>query len=119
MWTEYLQVVAVDLSKCTVEEIVQMTVDYCSEKSISDPVEILRYYQSKIMMGRALEIKSLTQCDEKGTTVISVDRNSIMETGFNEIKHLDTSELRTTLEVDFFGEVILKNSEPFDLIFCN
>ncbi|XP_077868632.1 uncharacterized protein LOC144359258, partial [Saccoglossus kowalevskii] len=88
----------------TVDETVQLTVQYCLQNNVRDPVEILRFYQSKIMLGRSLEIQTMDQCDEEDTSIICVDRVSLKETGMSEISQLDINELRTTLEVEFYGE---------------
>lgn len=83
--------------------IIAKAIDYCISESIQDPVESLRYLQSVIVCGRQLEITDTTQCDEGDTNFIIVDRNNILETGFEEVNSI--SNLQKTLEVQFYDEV--------------
>eukprot|EP00105_Crassostrea_gigas_P046389 XP_019930537.1 PREDICTED: uncharacterized protein LOC109621099 [Crassostrea gigas] len=83
--------------------IIANDIDYCISESIQDPVESLRYLQSVIVCGRQLEITDTTQCDEGDTNFIIVDRNNILETGFEEVNSI--SNLQKTLEVQFYDEI--------------
>ena len=73
-------------------------------QNLTDPVTILKYVQSRIVLGRALEITDPSAPSEGITNLIMVDRYNILETGLDEIKRIEN--LRYTLEVDYYGEVI-------------
>nr|XP_034330272.1 uncharacterized protein LOC117690353 [Crassostrea gigas] len=90
--------------------IIAKAIDYCISESIQDPVEILRYLQSVIVCGRQLEITDTTQCDEGDTNFIIVDRNNILETGFEEVNSI--SNLQKTLEVQFYDETAIDQGGP-------
>ena len=73
-------------------------------------MEILRYFQQKMVIGRALEVRSVDEVNEGETNFVVVDRQNLMLTAFNEISFL--TELRKTLQVLFYGEVcIIKITE--------
>lgn len=57
-----------------------------------------------MVTGRKLDIVDETNLLEGKTNFILVDRNRIIESSFEEIKAKE--ELRTCLEVQFYGEVI-------------
>lgn len=88
----------------TIEAVIATAIEYCLSHNIQDPVEMLRYLQSVIVRGRKLEIVDTSQCLEGATNFIIVDRNNILETAFEEIDSI--ADLRTTLEVQFYDEVI-------------
>ena len=56
-----------------------------------------------MVYGRPLRVENVSQVIEGVTNFILVDRFNIMETAFDEIKSL--TDLRKTLEVQFYGEV--------------
>jgi hypothetical protein len=89
-----------------IDFVIAKAIDFCISENIQDPVEILRYLQSVIVCGRKLEITDTTQCDEGETNFIIVDRNNILETGFEEVGSIEN--LRKTLEVQFYDEVMKK-----------
>ena len=41
----------------SVDAIVEKTTAYCQQNNILNPVEILRYFQQKMVIGRALEVQ--------------------------------------------------------------
>lgn len=88
----------------TIEAVIATAIEYCLSHNIQDPVEMLRYLQSVIVRGRKLEIVDTSQCLEGATNFIIVDQNNILETAFEEIDSI--ADLRTTLEVQFYDEVI-------------
>ena len=88
----------------TVDDIVAELIHYCSANDISNPVEILSCYQSMFVQGRALEIKDPSVCEEGDTNVIFIERGSVLDTGFDEVDQIQN--LRTTLEIEFYGEVL-------------
>ena len=69
----------------------------------NNPVEVLRYFQSKIVEGRALEIVDSASSSEGETNLIYVDRNDILMSGMDEVKAIQNCRL--TLEVHIYGEV--------------
>ena len=91
----------------TLDEVVNGTVTFCKENSVASYVEILRCFQQKMVIGRALEVQNVSQAIEGETNFINVDRHNLMETGFEEIMFLE--EYRRTLEVQFYGEVCFIN----------
>ena len=86
-----------------VDNIVAELVQYCSANDISNPVEILSCYQSMFVQGRALEIKEPSVCEEGDTNVIFIDSGNVLDTGFDEVDQIQN--LRTTLEIEFYGEI--------------
>ena len=88
-----------------VSTLVNQCVDLCKKDNISNPVTILQILQEKLVIGRPLEINEKTEATgiNGETNFILVDRNSIVETAFSEIK--DITDLRKCLEVQFYGEV--------------
>lgn len=61
----------------------------------------LKFYA---ILRRKLDIVDETNLLEGKTNFILVDRNRIIESSFEEIKAIE--DLRTCLEVQFYGEVI-------------
>lgn len=57
-----------------------------------------------------MEITDTTQCDEGDTNFIIVDRNNILETGFEEVNSI--SNLQKTLEVQFYDETAIDQGGP-------
>ena len=88
----------------SIEELVSQTVQHCRETGKdSNPVEILRYFQSLVVTGRSLEVTDTRESPEGSTNFIMVDRFNILQTGLDEIRAL--SDKRLTLEVQFYNEV--------------
>ncbi|CAB4037582.1 Hypothetical predicted protein, partial [Paramuricea clavata] len=85
----------------SVDEIVDSTITYCQEHNILNPVEILRYFQPRMVIGRALEVQSVVEVNEGVTNFIMVDRHNLM-TAIDEILFL--TEYRRTLQVQFYGK---------------
>ena len=96
-----------NVSEESVESLISEIVEYCRSEQIADPVEILRYYQSKFVLGRALDITDPDEICEGLTSYILVDRGNILATSFDEIKEI--SNLRLTLQVNFYGEVTVNS----------
>eukprot|EP00794_Sanderia_malayensis_P012463 gene12462-13751_t len=68
-----------------------------------NPVEILRAMQRKLISGRKLGIENAAEDNTAGeTNFIMVDRNNILETGFDETMALNNKFI--TLEVQFYDE---------------
>ena len=85
--------------------VITEVINYCKENNLTDPVEILKKCQNDICYGRALEIEDTTNCDEGDTNFILVNRESILDTGLDEVKEI--TDPRKTLEVQFYDEVIV------------
>ena len=66
-------------------------------------MEILRYIQSQLVRGRALDVEDVSRCEGGATSYILIDRQQLLETAFDEIPALENKFL--TLEVQFYGEV--------------
>jgi beta-glucosidase/6-phospho-beta-glucosidase/beta-galactosidase len=101
--TQAAEVETINLTSQTVDEVVNVTVAFCEESSVASHVEILRYFQKKMVIGRVLEVENVVQATEGETNYINVDRHNLMETSFEEIMFL--GEYRKTLQVQFYGEV--------------
>ena len=87
-----------------IESKVKGVVKQVRENSLEqNPVEILRSLQNALVSGRRLEINDLTADNSGKTNFILVDRNNILDTGFDEIEALDDKFI--TLEVQFYNEV--------------
>lgn len=87
------------IEEINVDEIVKL----CAE--MNNPVEILRLLQRDIVQGRLLDVEDGAEALVGETTFIAVDRENMLETGFDEIRSLPTAELRKTLQVQFYNEV--------------
>jgi hypothetical protein len=86
-----------------VNDLAEKIVAYCKDHNVEDPVEILRYFQQVMVEGRSLRIQDSGRIEEGETSFILVDRFNILETALEEVKAL--TNLRKTLEVQFYGEV--------------
>ncbi|XP_070581505.1 uncharacterized protein [Ptychodera flava] len=86
----------------SVDDIVDQTVQYCQSHNISNPVEVLRYYQMIMVKGRPLEVEDPQQCESGQTNFIMIDRSNLLATAFDEIQAI--TNYRITLEVEFYGE---------------
>ena len=86
-------------------------IEHCKTKDLNNPVEILKYMQTRLVQGRPLEIEDVTQCISGATNFIMVDRSDLINTGLEEIQHI--SNKFVTLEVQFYNEVMIMvfNSE--------
>ena len=87
-----------------ISEEIHDIIMYCHEENLADnPVELVRYMQIRLVKGRALDVRNVTECEEGATSWIMVDRQKLLETGCDEIQLLPNKFL--TLEVQFFNEV--------------
>jgi len=84
-----------------VNYVADEVVQFCEEKNISDPVEILRCLQQHMVTGRQLEVENISEANEGDTSYNLVDRSNILQTAFDEISSLE--DLRKTLEVNFYN----------------
>ena len=69
---------------------------------INDTSEMLRYYQGKVHRGRPLDVVGEYTMLEGETNSITVDRENIWQTTFEEIKEIEDPVI--TFEVDFYSE---------------
>lgn len=95
---------AISVSKTVLDEIV----DIITTKNLSDPIEILRLLQQKLIKGRKLDVTSIDLIVgldelEQSTNYICVDRQNILKTTFAEFESIE--DFCLTFEVDFMGEV--------------
>lgn len=88
----------------SVDTIIEGIAKHCIEKEIVNPVEILRYFQNVFVTGRELDVSDPGQSCAGSTNFILVDRANILTTAMDEVKEI--TNLRQTLEVEFYGEVI-------------
>ena len=84
-------------------EINDITYEVIKECELySNPAEILKHLQSKVLTGRQLDIKDPTIEVTGETNFILVDRENLLESSFDELSNL--ANLRLPLEVNFIGE---------------
>lgn len=81
--------------------ITQEIINHCVN-DVQNPVEILKYAQGKILNGRPLETADVSIEIEGETNFILVDRENLLESGFEKISTV--SNFRLPLEVNFIGE---------------
>lgn len=81
----------------TIADSVKQCIDYCHERNIQDPVEILRVAQKFIVTGRQLEVTDPSVCLEGETNYILVNRQDVLKSAMEEINPLVNPRL--TLEV--------------------
>ena len=72
-------------------------------KSLSEPVEILRFLQEELVKGRAMDVECESIENKGDTNSICVDRQRILYTTFTEFESINDFSL--TFEVDFLGEL--------------
>ena len=95
---------AVSLVKMDIDSRVDDIVEGCKSSGYSqNQVQILKYLQQKLITGRPLEILDPTSCEKGNTNLVMVDRESVLETGLEEI--LALKDKFTTLEMQNYGEV--------------
>jgi hypothetical protein len=56
------------------EATIKCCVEYCFDRGISEPVEVLRCAQSAVNVGRDLDIQSVSESLEGDTNFINIDR---------------------------------------------
>ena len=95
---------AVSLVKMDIDSRIDDIVEGCKSSGYSqNQVQILKYLQQKLITGRPLEILDPTSCEKGNTNLVMVDRESILETGLEQI--LALKDKFTTLEMQNYGEV--------------
>ena len=91
------------------KEIVDI-IEHCKTKDLNNPVENLKYIQTRLAQGRPLEIEDVTQCISGATNFIMVDRSDLINTGLEEIQHI--SNKFVALEVQLYNEVMIMVFNP-------
>ena len=95
---------AVSLVKMDIDSRIDDIVEGCKSSGYSqNQVQILKYLQQKLITGRPVEILDPTSWEQGNTNLVLVDRESILETGLEEI--LALKDKFTTLEMQNYGEV--------------
>lgn len=79
-------------------------------KELVDPVEVLRFLQDKIVLGRKLDVVSTDEECEGETNYINVDRERALFTTFSELEYMDN--YRFTFKVGFMGEDVVDLGGP-------
>ena len=69
---------------------------------LADPVEILKFLQNNVVTGRPLEVSSIDSIPEGETNYITVNREDILRSTFDELTYIHNP--RNTFQVDFMGE---------------
>ena len=77
---------------------------------IIEPTEMLRHLQKKIVCGRPLEVTNSSRILEGETNFITVERHNILQTTFEELKHV--ADPRVTFEVQYYGEQAVDSGVP-------
>ena len=77
---------------------------------MNNPVEILKYMETRLVQGRPLDIEDVTQCISGATNFIMVDRSDLMNTVLKEIQHV--SNKFVTLDMQFYNEVMIMVFNP-------
>ena len=70
--------------------------------SITEPTEMLRYLQNKIVQGRPLDVIDDATEHVGDTNFMAVDRDNVLETTFDELRSVE--DPRITFQVEFYGE---------------
>ncbi|KAK3085561.1 hypothetical protein FSP39_005363 [Pinctada imbricata] len=93
-------------------DIALKVANFCKEKNVMDPIEILKKFQQEMVTGRNLEISNPAEMIEGDVNFILIDRESVLRTGFDEISSIDPKELRKTLDVQFYNETAVDFGGP-------
>ena len=96
--------------KGLLETVARNCVDYCESNDITNPVEILRYVQSCIVIARPLDVEDVSVSLEGETSYILINRNNVLKTALEEVKSIENP--RVTLEVSFYNEIAQDNGGP-------
>ncbi|CAC5358509.1 unnamed protein product [Mytilus coruscus] len=86
------------------KQTINSCIDFCTENKVTDPVDILRHIQEKIVCGRDLDLADDPTTNDGETSFIMVDRDTLLQSAFEEIPAL--TDLRLTLPVQFYEEVL-------------
>ena len=81
---------------------IQTVIKGAKDQGLIYPVEVLKFLQKQILIGRALEVRSFEETIEGETNYNTVDRANILETTISELEYI--TNYRLTFQVDFMGE---------------
>ena len=90
------------LGVASLESAVNSCIDYCLERGVESPVEILRCAQRFLLVGRPLDVTDPSEPLEGDTNFILVNREDIFQSAKEEFEVVENPRL--TLEVPFYGE---------------
>lgn len=99
------------------DKLAEEAVAYCQESNISNPSEMLRVNQNKFVKGRNLEVQRVNEVSEGMTQYILVDRKSILETAFEELKEVALLDLWKLYKSIFMGRYANTTFSYFDIWF--
>ena len=99
-----------DVKSPDLDDVVKKCIDYCHERNIEDPVEILGAIQQFIVTGCKLKIKNFSECLEGETNYILVNHQQVLNSAIEEIETIVAPRL--TLQVFFYGEVATDMGGP-------
>ena len=87
------------------QKAVHSCIDYCLERSIENPVEILRCAQRFLLCGRPLDVTDPCAPLDGETNFILVNRQNVFQSAKEEFRSVaEVTNPRVTLEVSFYGE---------------
>ena len=87
------------------QKAVHSCIDYCLERSIENPVEILRCAQRFLLCGRPLDVTDPSAPLDGETNFILVNRQNVFQSAKEEFRSVsEVTNPRVTLEVSFYGE---------------
>lgn len=93
------------LLKSELQKAVHSCIDYCLERSIEDPVEILRCAQCFLLCGQPLDVTDPSVPLDGETNLILVNRQNVFQSAKEEFQSVsEVTDPRVTLEVSFYGE---------------
>eukprot|EP00794_Sanderia_malayensis_P013239 gene13239-14597_t len=77
---------------------------------VTDPIEMFKYVQSKVLKGWELNVSDLQVSLEGDVNYITIDRDNILTTTFDELK--EVHDFRLTFQVQFYGEEAADSGGP-------
>ena len=77
------------VEKFDIDEKMVEVINHYLDKNLSHPVEIMKYLQSKLVQGRALDVFDVPNVDDGLTNFIMVDRAKLIKTELEELKVLE------------------------------
>ena len=87
------------------QKAVHSCIDYCLERSIENPVEILRCAQHFLLCGRPLDVTDPSAPLDGETNFILVNRQNVFQSAKEEFQSVsEVTNPRVTLEVSSYGE---------------
>eukprot|EP00794_Sanderia_malayensis_P006638 gene6638-7386_t len=81
-----------------------------SPVGVTDPIEMLKYVESKVVKGQELNVSDLQVSLEGDVNYITIDRDNILTTTFDELK--EVHDFRLMFQVQFYGEEAADSGGP-------